>query len=143
MKTAHRSGFVPQDVSDVSAHGNAPDHGDGSSSFALSPSPSPLPPSTLLGVVLCSLKTIYDTKLQLGDQREKISLIDSHAICASAGLTADAMVLVRDCRVSASLPYNKRPQDFDYRSASRDTVLYSTCQLPRRSAAHDDAQVLP
>ncbi|CAM9213182.1 unnamed protein product, partial [Sphacelaria rigidula] len=51
------------------------------------------------GIVLCSLKTIYNTRLQMPNQLEKTSRIDAHAICASAGLTADAMVLVKDCRV--------------------------------------------
>ncbi|CAM9267533.1 unnamed protein product [Ectocarpus sp. 6 AP-2014] len=53
------------------------------------------------GVVLCSLKTIRNKRLQVGDQRVKTSRVDSHIVCTSAGLTADAMVLVKDCRVSA------------------------------------------
>ncbi|CAM9373127.1 unnamed protein product [Pylaiella littoralis] len=53
------------------------------------------------GIVLCSLKTIHNKRLQVGDQRVKTSLVDSHVVCTSAGLTADAMVLVKDCRVSA------------------------------------------
>lgn len=57
------------------------------------------------GAVLCSLKTIYNTRLQAGDRREKTSLLDSHVVCASAGLTADTMVLVKDCRVR--LPYRQ------------------------------------
>ncbi|CAM9590750.1 unnamed protein product [Scytosiphon promiscuus] len=53
------------------------------------------------GVVLCALKTIENKRLQLGDQLVKTSRVDSHVVCASAGLTADAMVLVKDCRTSA------------------------------------------
>ncbi|CAM9583438.1 unnamed protein product, partial [Hapterophycus canaliculatus] len=53
------------------------------------------------GVVLCSLKTIQNKRLQVGDQRVKTSRVDSHVVCTSAGLTADAMVLVKDCRASA------------------------------------------
>ncbi|CAM9234168.1 unnamed protein product, partial [Ectocarpus sp. 12 AP-2014] len=53
------------------------------------------------GVVLCSLKTIRNKRLQVGDQRVKTSRVDSHIVCTSAGLAADAMVLVKDCRVSA------------------------------------------
>ncbi|CAM9698888.1 unnamed protein product [Ectocarpus fasciculatus] len=53
------------------------------------------------GIVLCSLKTIHNKRLQVGDQRVKTTRVDSHIVCTSAGLTADAMVLVKDCRVSA------------------------------------------
>lgn len=59
----------------------------------------PPPALPLAGIVLCSLKTIYNKKLQVGDQRVKTSRVDSHVVCASAGLAADAMVLVKDCRV--------------------------------------------
>ncbi|CAN0122648.1 unnamed protein product [Laminaria digitata] len=51
------------------------------------------------GIVLCSLKTVYNTRLQAPDQRVKTSRVDAHVVCASAGLAADAMVLVKDCRV--------------------------------------------
>eukprot|EP00752_Nemacystus_decipiens_P014324 g12743.t1 len=53
------------------------------------------------GIVLCSLKTIHNKRLQVGDQRVKTSRVDSHVVCTSAGLAADAMVLVKDCRASA------------------------------------------
>ena len=62
----------------------------------------PLPPPrtlSLSGIVLCSLKTIHNKRLQRGDQRVKTSRVDSHVVCTSAGLAADAMVLVKDCRV--------------------------------------------
>lgn len=62
-------------------------------------------PFCLSGVVLCSLKTIRNKRLQVGDQRVKTSRVDSHIACTSAGLTADAMVLVKDCRVSGRVDF--------------------------------------
>eukprot|EP00904_Undaria_pinnatifida_P007643 jgi/Undpi1/4008/HiC_scaffold_16.g07376.m1 len=45
--------------------------------------------------------TVYNTRLQAPDQRVKTSRVDAHVVCASAGLTADAMIIVKDCRASA------------------------------------------
>ncbi|CAM9826806.1 unnamed protein product [Discosporangium mesarthrocarpum] len=53
------------------------------------------------GVVLCALKKIYSRHLQEGNFREKTRRIDSHVICTSAGVTADALVLVKDCQATA------------------------------------------
>lgn len=72
-----------------------------SQSAAADSAAASLPHSTLSasGIVLCSLKTIHNKRLQVGDQRVKTSRVDSHVVCTSAGLAADAMVLVKDCRV--------------------------------------------
>eukprot|EP00918_Siedleckia_nematoides_P093243 GHVU01204672.1.p1 GENE.GHVU01204672.1~~GHVU01204672.1.p1 ORF type:complete len:256 (-),score=48.93 GHVU01204672.1:2112-2879(-) len=53
------------------------------------------------GIVLAADKKVTSKLLDPGKAREKIYKVDDHVICAVAGLTADANILIQSARVTA------------------------------------------
>ncbi|KAF8821130.1 putative proteasome subunit alpha type [Cardiosporidium cionae] len=67
------------------------------------------------GIVLAADKMVTSKLLDQGNAKEKIYKIDDHILCAVAGLSADANILISHCRVVA--------QQYLYRYGELQPVL--------------------